>query len=241
MKNICFKIAFIISPFLLVGLLFTQQVKAEPYGWSPNTDNSWQGPPKCGDSKPGSPILYQPNHPVLPQPKLNGQVRLQWTKVSEASGYNIYYGLSPNNYIYTVTDLPGEAETYTVSLLASKTYYFAVQAKKGCAAGPLSNAWAARPKGAGNYVGSATAYIPVRRTASTTVLGSTTKVVPTQTQLSTVPPVSPEVRGASTVVQPTVKFQPPVVATRPPVKAIPTPIPKPKGFLQSILSLFFGK
>lgn len=236
MKKILLIIGIIVFPliFLLAGVV---QVKAEPYGWSPDVDNSWKGPPSCGDQKPKAPILYQPNHPLLPKATGKGQIRLQWTKVPGATGYNIYYGFSPKNYIYTAADV-GDADWYTVNFLANKTYYFAVQAKQGCAAGPLSNEWYGRPGGGGYYLASANsyAYTPIKKKvagiASTTV--SVPAVIPTAE-----PTVAPEVQGITTEsTQP--EYQPPVEEPIAP-KAVPTVAPKPKSFWQTLLSIFFGK
>jgi hypothetical protein len=88
-------------------------VKAEPYGWSPQVDFSNQGPPKCTDSKPDkAPILLQPNHPVLPKKPKKGEVVLYWHRVPGATGYNVYYGLTPKNYIFSAPNV-GDAIFYS--------------------------------------------------------------------------------------------------------------------------------
>lgn len=240
MKNIPLKIGMVIIPLIFL-LAVAVQVKAEPYGWSPQTDFSNQGPPVCTSQKPKAPILYQPNHPLLQKAKGKGQIRLQWTKVPDATGYNIFYGLSPKNYIYSVPNLP-DTDNYTVSFLANKKYYFAVSANAGCAGSPLSNEWSGKP-GAGGYsssvLGSVSYAVPVKRTVVTPY------PVVTRPQVST---SAPAVQGAATgpnanVGQPVQEntYQPPQY--NPPVAppAVVTVAPKPKGFWGTLLSIFFGK
>lgn len=239
------KIKIMKSSFLKIGILVlfvfislfivANQAKAEPYGWSPDVDNSWKGPPTCTGEKPGTPILYQPNHPLLPKAKGKGEIRLQWTKVSGATGYNIYYGLSPRNYIFSVPNL-GDTDNFTVGGLANRIYYFAVQAKKGCVTGALSNEWGARPGKGGYSVTVLGSSVPVRKTVRTPV----TTVSPVQEVPSATPTKTSDIKGViNKPTQPV--YQPlPTVAYQPTVP-IPTPTPKPKGFLQSILSIFFGK
>lgn len=223
--------------FLTTG---TGEVQAEPYGWSPSVDNSWAGTPTCTDSKPDkAPILLQPNHPALPKKPKPSEVVLYWHKVPGATGYNIYYGLSPKNYIYSVADVT-DTNNFTIGKLANKTYYFAVQAKKGCAAGALSKEWKVRP-GQGGYI--------VRTGTATNVYGATTvnKITPitnkvTKPSVTSQPSQPPSVKGAQTgtnIGQPTNKetqYNPP--------QASPTTVqvkPKPKGLWETILSILFGR
>lgn len=146
------KTLFIIV-FGIFVLTSATPVYADPvyYGSTPNLDNSWQGLPVCNEAKPKAPVLYEPGNPALPQAKNPGEVRLQWTKVPEATGYNIYYGISSRNYIFSVPSL-GDVDNYTVGHLENRIYYFAVQAKGSCAASELSNEWAARPVGFGGFL-----------------------------------------------------------------------------------------
>lgn len=238
----------VISSLSIIGLvsfmyvLFSSAVMAEPYGWSPNVDNSWGGTPKCTESGPKPPILYQPNHPVLPKAKGKGQIRLQWTKVPEASNYSVFYGLSPKNYIYSAPDI-GDTDNFTVGYLANKTYYFAVSAKKGCASSGPSNEWGGRPGVGGYYVAAAPGFTAVRRTAPKTVAQKPGSAI------AYVPPVQiekpqPEVKGTSDVVTVSksqvrndreVVQQPKALPTTP---IYPTPTPKPKSLWQSILGIF---
>lgn len=238
MKKILSKISIaVLINLTLMLVVVAGQVKAEPYGWSPQTDFSNQGPPQCTDAKPDkAPILLQPNHPKLPKKATKaGEVVLYWHKVPGATGYNVYYGLSPKNYIYTAPDL-GDTDNFTVGYLANKNYYFAVQAKKGCAASSVSNEWIGRP-GKGGYYTAVAKYTPIKKTTTTTTpstSGGTTVVLPT---------TAPQVQGISTGQQPTVKsnYQAPKnPVTQPKSTAVvPTQAPKPKGFWQTILG-FFG-
>lgn len=228
--TIRFSVAFIL--FIAITFVFVGNAKAEPYGWSPNVDNSNQGPPKCTDAKPDkAPILLQPNHPVLPKKPKKGEVVLYWHKVPGATGYNIYYGLAPKNYIFSAPNI-GDTNNFTVGFLPNKIFYFAVQAQNGCAAGNLSKEWAARP-GGGGYSG----YSPV--------LGTTAKVIPVRK-----PTASPQVRGAETGPrfggsdqQPNTggtTYQPQETQPQAPPPPVAQPLKK-KSLWESILSIFFGK
>lgn len=156
------KVLVILGILVLVSVV---PVKAVDYGSSPDLDNSWKGLPVCGEAKPKAPILYEPGNPAIQKAKNPGEVRLQWTKVPQATGgYNVYFGLSPRNYIYSATDI-GDTDNYTVRFLGNRTYYFAVQSKGSCAIGPLSNEWAARPGGGGTSFVPA-AFVPVQRAAA---------------------------------------------------------------------------
>lgn len=242
MKRNFLKIGIAVSPILFLATILVGQVKAEnPYGWSPQTDFSNQGPPVCTNQKPKAPILYQPNHPLLAKAKGKGQIRLQWTRVPDATGYNVFYGLSPKNYIYSVPSLPN-TDNYTVSFLANKKYYFAVSANAGCAGSSLSNEWWGRPGGGGYAVlGSSTSKPVVKKpkatvpkTAST---GNTVYINPS-------PAVKGESTGPSTNINPPAqenKYQAPQNNTyQPPPVAVPV-TPKPKGFFDILLSILFGK
>lgn len=225
----------VITLIVFVSLLvLVSKVKAEPYGWSPSVDNSWGGLPACTDPKPDkAPILLQPNHPVLPKKPKPGEVVLYWHKVPGATGYNIYYGLSPRNYIYTAPDI-GDTDNFTVGHLANRVYYFAVQAKKGCAASALSNEWAARPGRSGYILAAAPGFTPVRRKTTTLGEQTTTVLIPTPTKTAEVKGVETEEREQPSVYQPpqTGRYQPPA--------AIPTPIPTPKPSLWQTILRFFG-
>lgn len=235
MKRSFLKLGIIASPilFLLVG--FVGVVKAEPYGWSPNVDNSWQGPPKCTDSKPDkAPILLQPNHPALPKKPKKGEVVLYWHKVPGANGYNVYYGLSPKNYIFSAPDV-GDTNNFTVGYLPNKLFYFAVQAKRGCAAGDMSQEWKARPGFGGYTVLGAVTGKPIAKKATPKPKTAETVVV--------LPTVAAEVKGVQTSPDTGTNYQPPQQQYTPP-SAPPAaqPVkPKPKGFFETILSILFGK
>lgn len=236
MKKNLIKLGIVASPLILLLVGVVGPVSAEPYGWSPNVDNSWGGVPACTEEPPKAPILYQPNHPALPQPTGNGEVRLQWTKVPGSTDYLIYYGLSSKNYIFSV---PGTDNTdnYTITHLANRVYYFAVQAKAGCAASALSQEWAARPTGGGSYtLGAGSGSLPVTTTYQYTNEDTDTYATPT---------TAPEVKGVGDEMdeEPVYEepaYEPPTVESLPPEVPVPTPTPK-KGFLQWLLSLIFGK
>lgn len=234
MKNTLLKIGIIVSPFLFLLSGAAGKVQAEPYGWSPQVDFSNQGPPVCTDQKPKAPILYQPNHPLLPKAKGKGQIRLQWTKVPGASNYSVFYGLTPKNYIYSSPDV-GNTDNFTVGYLVNKIYYFAVTAKAGCAGSSHSNEWAGRP-GAGGVVLAAAGFKPVKKT---TPPAKVTK--PVVVTISPEPTKAAEVKGVQTQtnVQPTYQapqYNPPQA----PPAAVPV-TPKPKGFWETLLSILFGK
>lgn len=235
MKYTSLKIGISLILFSVFLVVVVPTVKAESYGWSPQTDFSNQGPPTCTDPKPDkNPILFQPNHPALPQPKNKGEVRLQWFKIPGSTGYNVYYGLSPKNYIFTARDLP-DTNNFTVSYLGSRTYYFAVQAKKGCAASGLSNEWAARPGGAGFASTTALGFVPVQR--QTQAVAGVTDYNP--------PPATvgePEVQGTTIEpTQPETYQQPAQIDTyQPPPVAPIVPKPAPKLSLWQKILKFFG-
>lgn len=238
MKNKIIQTGILIFPlfFLLVGVV---KVKAEPYGWSPNVDNSWQGPPTCTDAKPDkAPILLQPNHPALPQKPKNGEVVLYWHRVPGATGYNIYYGLTPKNYIFSAPDI-GDTNNFTVRFLPNKLFYFVVQAKKGCAASGLSKEWAARPGGTGfasTIVLGTFPGTPIKRKTPSSVgqTNGVTVVVPTVSQSNK----NAQVKGVQAEpTEPT--YQAPAYKPQVAVANVPTPTPKPKGFFAKVLS-FFG-
>ena len=229
MKNTLLKIGIVVSP-LLFFVLAAGPVKAEPYGWSPSVDNSWQGPPTCGDAQPKAPILYQPNHPLLPRATKPGEVRLNWIDTeSDVADHNVYIGLSPKNYIQTAINV-GRTNNFTVRFLANKTYYFAVQAKKGCAASKLSNEWSGRPGGGYTTVlGAASGYVPVTVTAP--AIGEPV-VEPTAE------PTEASVQGVQA--EPTTYqaplYNPPTL----PVRTV-TPTPKPRNWLQNLIFMLFGR
>lgn len=196
----------------VIALVSAIPVKAVDYGGQPNLDNSWKPLPTCDEAKPKAPILYEPNNPALPKAKNSGEVRLQWTKVPQASGYNVLFGLSPRNYIYSAVGL-GDVDNYTVRFLGNRTYYFAVQSKGSCATSLSSNEWAARPGGGGvPFV--TTAFVPVQREA-------------------VVENAQPE------QVQPEQNVKPQAPRLVPPAPVAPKPAAS-QGFFQSIFS-FFGR
>lgn len=246
MKNTFIHITISILGFVFFLAIISSKVQAEPYGWSPQVDFSNQGPPVCTDSKPDkAPVLLQPNHPALPKKPKKGEVVLYWHKIPGATGYNIYYGLSPKNYIFSVPDV-GDSSNYTIGFLPNKIIYFAVQAKNGCAASALSQEWAVRP-GGGGYISSSVlgtfSGSPIRKVITSKSVEKSeglTIIVPTVSQNNS----NPEVKGVQTQqAQPTFQtpvYQPPVndSANNIPPPAVPVAPAKPKGILQWILSAF---
>lgn len=158
------KIKFLLV-LLVIAAFSVAPVKALDYGTSPDPVKPWEGLPICYEVKPKPPILYEPNNPAIQRAKNPGEIRLQWTKVPQATGYNIYFGLSPRNYIYSASVDGRDTDNYTVRFLGNRTYYFAVQSKTGCAAGILSNEWLGRPGGGGTAIVRTAAFVPVQREA----------------------------------------------------------------------------
>lgn len=235
MKTV-YKVAITASPFFLF-IVLASPVHAEPYGWSPQVDFSNQGPPShTGPKLEKPPILLLPNHPSLPRAQGPGAVRLQWHKVPGATGYNIYYGLSPKNYIYSVPDLP-ETDNFTINYLANRVYYVAIQAKQGYSVSDLSNEFTMRP-GGGGYAG----------TNSVLGIGDVQAVQPVVRKNAYAPPPYEEeetnVQGAmeesneeSGYDSPA--YEPPVYqlpTTAPSLRNQPTPTPAKKGFWQNLLN-----
>jgi hypothetical protein len=222
--------ASIVSLLLInAGSAFAED---RPYGWSPQTDFSNQGPPTCGNSNPDkAPALLQPNHPILPKKAKGGEVVLYWHKVPGANNYSVYYGFSPKNYIFSAPDV-GDTDNLVVRFLPNKIMYFSVQARNGCAAGPLSREWAVRP-GSGRYIS------PVLGTTKTTTLNKKTSSLIEPSSLvyqKTVPEaVDPQVQNAAVAEE---TYKAPVAQNPAPVTA---KAPEKKGLLASIFSLFGGK
>ncbi|KKS96070.1 MAG: hypothetical protein UV73_C0012G0098 [Candidatus Gottesmanbacteria bacterium GW2011_GWA2_43_14] len=223
MKKFTFLSGVLATPVIFSLLFLVATVRAEPYGWSPDVDNSGGGPPSCSDTKPDkAPILMQPNHPLLPRGKA-GEVRLFWHKVPGANSYNVYYGLSPSNYIFSAINI-GDIDNFTVGQLTARRYYFAVQARNGCAASDLSNEWAGTPVGLGGGVGTAL-----------TSVSNTFEPEPTVVEEEPEATVAPEVQGLTEEVPPVEEYQPPAN----PNPFVPTPTPKPLSFWQRLLRIFF--
>lgn len=143
----------VITLFFISGT--NAAVLAGVYGESPQVDFSAITVPTCTNEKPKAPVLLEPNHPLLPQPEIPGEVILVWHKVPGATSYTIAYGLTPGNYIYGAADIgTGESEAISIRALENRTYYFVVRANNGCMPGPFSQEWPARPlKGGTKSVG----------------------------------------------------------------------------------------
>lgn len=241
MKTV-YKIGISVSPFFLF-ILVASPVHAEEYGWSPQVDFSNQGTPTCTDAKPDkAPVLLQPNHPDLQRATGPGQVRLQWHKVPGATGYNVYFGLSPKNYIFSAPDLP-DTNNYTVSHLGNRVYYFAVQARKGCAASGLSQEWAGRPGGGGIGTTNAVLGISDYEGVAPVVRKNAYVAPPAYEEESDVQGTTDEAEEAPSYVPP-VNDQPAyrLPTTPPAARNQLTPTPAKKGFWQNLLNaLGLGK
>jgi hypothetical protein len=220
------KTFFSVMILLSLVLLVSASRAYASYGSTSDSGSSstnTTGTPQCNADVPGTPVLYEPNHPLLPKATGAGEVRLNWLKAQKANKYTIGYGLSPRNYIYGAADI-SDADNYTVGHLNPGTrYYFAVKGVNVCMPGEWSREWSAVVGGGGGS-----------STLTYTVTGSTEGNV-----VLTVTP-TPVLGGQGfgnvvpTVVVPTAEPQnlPPVV--------IPTPTPK-IGFFQRILNFLLGR
>jgi hypothetical protein len=126
--------------FSAIFLFSVNSVSAE-YGSSSSTGSTSTGLPSCNSEIPARPVLYQPNHPVFGVAPKTGEVYLRWTKADRANKYQIFYGYSSRNYVYSVTDT-GDVNDYTIKgLNPGMTYYFAIKAINGCRPSEFSNEW----------------------------------------------------------------------------------------------------
>lgn len=238
MKDKVLKTELIVLLFFLTA--GAGNVYAEPYGWSPNVDNSWKGPPShVGPKIDKAPIIMLQNFATSIQggPAIAGQpsgaIGLRWHKVPGVTSYNIYYGLSPKNYIYSAIDI-GDTDNFTLRYLANKIYYIAIQAKNGYSVSDLSNEFAVRPGRGGGLVAAA-GFTPVKKNT----LG-VQKTLGTTSQY-TQPPVEIKPKGSvegTDTTAPTTN----IGSTQQTTPYTPPPAPpKPKSWWQKILSIFFGK
>lgn len=116
--------------------------------------------PTCNNEKPGQPVLYEPNHPLLPRATGAGEVRLNWLKAARANKYTVGFGTSPGNYIYGANDI-ADTDNFTVRFLTPGTrYYFAVKGVNECKPGDWSREWSAVV----GRSGGTTAFVPTRST-----------------------------------------------------------------------------
>jgi len=144
----------IVSPFTCVvsgdGYCQFYASKASHYATTKSTtssNNSSSGSsgssstPQCSNEKPDAPVLYEPNHPLLPKATGYGELRLNWLKANRASKYTIAFGLSSGNYIYGLPDV-GDVDNFTVHFLTpGKRYYFVVRGVNDCMPGDWSREW----------------------------------------------------------------------------------------------------
>ncbi len=147
------KRVLVVTAFLVFfSLVFTSSIFA--YGnntSSSSTSESKSMPtaPQCTAEKPNRPVLYEPNHPLLPRSNKAGEIILKWLPVASANKYLIAYGVSPRNYIYGAPDV-GNVDQYTVrGLTPGQTYYFSVKAINDCMPSDYSNEWGVKVSGNG--------------------------------------------------------------------------------------------
>jgi len=190
-----------LSLLILLSLFSTLSVGSvnAQYGSSSSTSTSTTtsstnttSAPTCNNEKPSIPVLYEPNHPLFGGQKKLGEVTLHWAKADRATSYNILYGLSPRNYIFSGLKVgDGNTTTYSVSgLNPGTTYYFTVQANNDCKPGGLSNEWGAN---AGSFFAAS---------APLDVLGAKTRAARINAQITIIPTTAQATQEASpTVIQ----------------------------------------
>lgn len=105
---------------------------------SENNDNGGDG----NGENPGAPVC---NNSTPADPNLtsliimgNGQVKLQWDSVTNATHYSIVYGPNSGDYQYGVANT-GNSTNFTIGSLGSGNYCFAIRAVNDCAPSGLSN------------------------------------------------------------------------------------------------------
>ena len=209
MKNVLPKVGLVIFVFALLVVVPLNLNQIFGYG----TVSS----PTCDNEKPGQPVLYEPNHPLLPRATGAGEVRLNWLKAARANKYTVAFGVSPGNYIYGANDI-ADTDNFTVRFLTPGTrYYFAVKGVNECKPGDWSREWSA-------VVGRG---------------GGTTTFVPTRlTGRNVVPTVTSRRQGADGNVIPT--LIPTAVEQDLPPVVEPTPTPR-VGFFQRIINFLLGR
>jgi len=182
---------------LSVGSVNAQYGSSSSTSTSTTTSTNTTSTPTCNNEKPSIPVLYEPNHPLFGGQKKLGEVTLHWAKADRATSYNVLYGLSPRNYIFSGLKVgDGNTTTYSVGgLNPGTTYYFTVQANNDCKPGGLSNEWGAS---AGSFF-AASAPLDIlgarsRRTANlgnVLAAGTTATNTPTTVQPTTSPEATP--------------------------------------------------
>lgn len=211
MKNVLLKVGLVVFVFALLVIVPLNINQIFGYGTVST--------PTCDNEKPGQPVLYEPNHSLLPKATGAGEVRLNWLKAARANKYTIGFGTSPSNYIYGANDI-ADTNNFTVRFLTPGTrYYFAVKGVNECKPGDWSREWSAVVGGRGGT----TAFVATRSTGR--------DVVPTMALRK---------QGAGGNVVPTV-VAPSVVEDLPLVgEPTPTPTPVP-NFMQRFFNWMFGR
>jgi len=208
MKNILLKVGLIVFVFALLIIVPLNLNLTFGYGTVST--------PTCDNEKPGQPVLYEPNHALLPRATGAGEVRLNWLKAERANKYTIGFGTSSGNYIYGASNI-ADTNNFTVRFLTPGTrYYFAVKGVNECKPGDWSREWSAVVGRTGTTPFVSTG-LTGRNVVPTVVLrrqGAGGNVVPS---------VTPTTEGQNF---------PPVVQ--------PTPTPR-LGFFRRILNFFLGR
>lgn len=202
---------------VVLGVYLIPQNSQFVYGYGESdgrSDGRSSSPtPQCNGARPNAPIVYEPGNALLPRATGVGEVRLNWLRTQNASGYGVGIGLTPGNYIYGSPNI-GDTTNFTVRFLTpGRRYYFAVRANNGCTPGPWSREWLyVIGGGSGNTGGTtftqtrATQPLPIQNTrlvSPTPVQRVTQTVLPTrvptaiptvrqQTALPTQTPVAPQ-------------------------------------------------
>ena len=211
MKNILLKVGLVVFVFALLIIV--------PFNFNLTFGYGTVSIPTCNNEKPGQPVLYEPNHALLPRATGVGEVRLNWLKAERANKYTIGFGTSSGNYIYGASNI-ADTNNFTVRFLTPGTrYYFAVKGVNECMPGDWSREWSAM----------------VGRSAGTSALTYTS---PTGNNNNVIPTVGLRKQGDGGNVVPTVVVPTVVEQDLPPVE--PTPTPK-VGFFQRILNFFLGR
>jgi hypothetical protein len=127
----------------------TPEVTITPEPTQPSQPGIGGGPvgaPSCNDTKPATPTL-------ISAVSLGGnKIKVNWTKVTGANNYTIYYGPSSANYLYSV---PATSDTDNFTIEGLSVGCFKVNAVNGCQPGDPSNEKCTFGTG-GNVLGAST-------------------------------------------------------------------------------------
>jgi len=190
---------------LTVAFFLVQTASVFAYGNSNNNNNNSSNnsnptAPQCSKDKPNKPVLYEPNHPLLPRSNKAGEIILKWLPVDKATKYTVSYGMSTRNYIYGAPDV-GNVDQFTVGALTpGQTYYFSVKAVNDCMPSDYSNEWGVKVGGGGmayifqNILGA-------KAKVEGTVVASEEKVLGESKSKELIPTEDPLLQDATPVVE----------------------------------------